>query len=88
MFKNNIYQVRKDPTDGGGWIRVGDITKKELPHKGNMRDQLDLQFQDTYYRIALQAHNELGYSSESSIIIKTRKGNYSIFKIIGDLIRI
>jgi len=38
-----------------------------------VRDRLDLQFQDTYYRIVLQAHNELGYSSESSIIIKTKK---------------
>ena len=80
--------MRKDTSGGGGWIRVGDITKKEIPHRGNVRDRLDLQFQDTYYRIALQAHNELGYSSESSIIIKTRKGNYSIFKNIGDLIRI
>ena len=44
-----------------------------------MRDRLDLQFQDTYYRIVLQAHNELGFSSESSIIIKTKKGKQKSF---------
>ena len=46
-----------------------------------MRDRLDLQFQDTYYRIVLQAHNELGFSSESSIIIKTKKGK-DIYTIV------
>merc|ERR1711953_225181 len=42
---------------------------------GNVRDRLDLQFQDTYYRIVLQAHNQMGFSQESSIIIKTKKGD-------------
>ena len=60
---------------------MGDITKKEIPHRGNVRDRLDLQFQDTYYRIVLQAHNELGFSTESSIIIKTKKGNFDFSKI-------
>ena len=79
MFKTFLYQVRKETTGGEGWSRVGDITKKEIPHRGNVRDQLDLQFQDTYYRIVLQEHNELGYSSESSIIIKTKKGKSATF---------
>ena len=79
MFKSFLYQVRKETTGGEGWSRVGDITKKEIPHRGNVRDQLDLQFQDTYYRIVLQEHNELGYSSESSIIIKTKKGKSATF---------
>ena len=56
------------------WERVGDITKKEIPHRGNVRDALDLQFQDTYYRVTMQAHNQQGFSSESSIIIKTKRG--------------
>jgi len=55
------------------WTRLGDITKKEIPHRGNVRDRLDLQFEDTYYRIVLQAHNQMGFSQESSIIIKTKK---------------
>jgi len=74
LFLLTYYPVRKETTGGGEWSRVGDITKKEIPHRGNVRDRLDLQFQDTYYRIVLQAHNELGYSTESSIIIKTKKG--------------
>ena len=67
-----IPKVRKEGTNS--WVRVGDITKKEIPHRGNVRDRLDLQFQDTYYKIVLQAHNQLGYSPKSSIIIKTKKG--------------
>ena len=80
ILKSSSYQVRKETTGGGEWSRVGDITKKEIPHRGNVRDRLDLQFQDTYYRIVLQAHNELGYSTESSIIIKTKKGKSAISK--------
>ena len=69
---STILQVRKEGTNS--WVRVGDITKKEIPHRGNVRDRLDLQFQDTYYKIVLEAHNQLGFSPKSSIIIKTKKG--------------
>lgn len=48
------FQVRRDRPGVGEWKRVGDITKKEIPHRGNVRDALDLQFQDTYYKISLQ----------------------------------
>ena len=53
---NNVmpFQVRRDRPGVGEWKRVGDITKKEIPHRGNVRDALDLQFQDTYYKISLQ----------------------------------
>jgi len=67
------YPVRRDSVTSNSWTRVGDITKKEIPHRGNVRDRLDLQFQDTYYRIELQAHNQLGFSPKSSITIKTNK---------------
>jgi len=67
------YPVRRDSVTSNSWARVGDITKKEIPHRGNVRDRLDLQFQDTYYRIELQAHNQLGFSPKSSITIKTNK---------------
>ena len=46
--------MRRDRPGVGEWKRVGDITKKEIPHRGNVRDSLDLQFQDTYYKISLQ----------------------------------
>lgn len=75
-FFSSIHQVRRDSLTSNDWSRVGDITKKEIPHRGNVRDRLDLQFQDTYYRIVLQAHNQLGFSPESSIIIKTKKGKH------------
>jgi len=67
-FLLTYYRVNR-----ADWSRVGDIVKKEIPHRGNVRDRLDLQFQDTYYKIVLQAHNQMGFSQESSIIIKTRK---------------
>ena len=50
------FQVRRDRPGVGEWKRVGDITKKEIPHRGNVRDSLDLQFQDTYYKISLQVN--------------------------------
>ena len=46
--------MRRDRPGVGEWQRVGDITKKEIPHRGNVRDSLDLQFQDTFYKISLQ----------------------------------
>ena len=58
----------------GNWQRVGDITKKEIPNRGNVWDSLDLEFQDTYYRISLQAHNQEGFSQQNTIIIKTKRG--------------
>ena len=73
-FVISTQQVRRDSFGSNNWARVGDITKKEIQHRGNVRDRLDLQFQDTYYRIVLQAHNQMGFSLESSIIIKTKKG--------------
>ena len=82
-FSNNINnetfhkKVRRNALVSNDWSRVGDITKKEIPHRGNVRDRLDLQFQDTYYRIVLQAHNQMGFSPESSIIINTKKGKLS-----------
>jgi len=72
-FLLQYYPVRRDSFGSNNWARVGDITKKEIQHRGNVRDRLDLQFQDTYYRIVLQAHNQMGFSLESSIIIKTKK---------------
>jgi hypothetical protein len=72
-FLLQYYPVRRDRPGVGEWKRVGDITKKEIPHRGNVRDSLDLQFQDTYYKISLQAHNELGFSVPNTIIIKTKR---------------
>jgi len=72
-FLLQYYPVRRDRPGVGEWKRVGDITKKEIPHRGNVRDSLDLQFQDTYYKISLQAHNELGFSIPNTIIIKTKR---------------
>lgn len=72
-FLLQYYPVRRSDPRLGDWERVGDITKKEIPHRGNVRDSLDLQFQDTYYKISLQAHNEQGFSSQNTIIIKTKR---------------
>lgn len=75
FFLLQYYPVRRSSQSSGDWERVGDITKKEIPHRGNVRDSLDLQFQDTYYRISLQAHNQEGFSAQNTIIIKTKRGS-------------
>ena len=52
-------KVRADSGGSHGWVRVGDITKKEIPHRGNVRDRLDLQFQDTHYRHSATMHMDM-----------------------------
>ena len=68
-----ISQVRQDRPGVGEWQRVGDITKKEIPHRGNVRDALDLQFQDTFYKISLQVflcfYNLLNHDADLFVMI-------------------
>jgi hypothetical protein len=35
-----------------------------------------------HYQVTLQAHNDLGFSSESSLIVKSSKGEYRHFMVL------
>jgi len=48
--------------------------KEEIPHKGNVRWSMQLDYQDTFYKVELMAHNQLGFSPESVLIIKSGRG--------------
>jgi len=72
FFLLTYFPVHKD-REGTGWKRIGDIKKVEIPHRGNVRWGLQLDYQDTFYQVGLSAHNLLGYSLESALIIKTPK---------------
>ena len=65
-----IFQVRKDDSTHNIWLQIGDINKEEIPNKGNVMWNLKLPYQDTYYKVEMKAHNDLGFSPESVIIIK------------------
>lgn len=66
------YPVRKESSgDSTIWRQIGDIKKVEIPHKGNVRWSMQLDYQDTFYKVELMAHNQLGFSPESVLIIKS-----------------
>jgi neurocan core protein len=69
------YPVRKESTgESTIWRQIGDIKKVEIPHKGNVRWSMQLDYQDTFYKVELMAHNQLGFSAESILIIKSGRG--------------
>jgi len=76
-FLLTYYPIRKD-SNGATWSQVGDIQKIEIPHRGNVRWDISLPYPDTYYKIQLEAHNDLGFSQTSTIIIKSAQGRTTI----------
>jgi len=69
------YPVRRESSgDSTIWRQIGDIKKVEIPHKGNVRWSMQLDYQDTFYKVELMAHNQLGFSPESVLIIKSGRG--------------
>ncbi len=61
---------------GGAWQRVGNIFRTEVPNPGNVRYELQDLYPDTYHMIEIRAHNALGYSAVSAIVIRTAKGKW------------
>ena len=66
--------MRPEWTDSDNWVRTGDIIKIEIQNRGSVRHTLDFPYQDTYVKIFLQAHNELGFSAESVLIVRVGNG--------------
>ena len=50
------------------------IFRTEVPHPGNVRYELKDLYADTYHMVEIRAHNHLGFSPVSAIVIKTAKG--------------
>jgi len=53
------------------FAQIGDIQVTEIPHRGNVRWGLQLDYQDTFYKVGLKAHNDMGFSKESALYVKT-----------------
>ena len=70
--------MRPERTESDNWVRTGDFIKIEIQSRGTVRQSLDMPYQDTYVKIILQAHNELGFSAESVLIVRTGKGKKTI----------
>ena len=59
------------------WVKTGDVVKIEIQNRGSVRHVLDIPYRNTYVKITLQAHNELGLSDEAVMIIKAMSGKCS-----------
>ena len=78
-------QVRHNFSNSGTWKRTGDI-KEEIISKITTRYPIMFPFTNTFIQIVLQAHNELGYSHESILIIRGVTG-LTLLSQIPSLIR-
>ena len=56
------------------WVQIGDIVEIEIQNRGSVRHILDIPYRNTYVKIILQAHNELGFSDETILIIRAWSG--------------
>ena len=52
------------------------MTTKEVKYPGNVQYELTSLIPDTFYKIELRAHNEMGFSQPAEIIVKTAPGNF------------
>ena len=66
--------MRVEQSYSDSWVQTGDIVKIEIKNRGSVRHMLDIPYQDTYIKIILQAHNEMGFSDESVLIVRAGKG--------------
>ncbi len=48
--------------------------RTEVPHPGNVRYEINDLYPDNYHMVQLRAHNNLGLSEISFVVVKTAKG--------------
>ena len=81
-FEVSSYPVRfQSSTFSWSRIRQGDLRRAEVPHPGNVRYLVTKLYPNTHYMIEIRAHNHLGYSRVSSIVVKTARGKPKKVKI-------
>ena len=68
-LQSPLPYVRHNLTNSGSWKRTGEI-QEEMISKITTRHPISFPFTNTFIQIVLQAHNELGYSHESVLIIR------------------
>lgn len=69
--------MNEDEGSLDSWVKTGDVVKIEIQNRGSVRHVLDIPYRNTYVKITLQAHNELGLSDEAVMIIKAMSGKGS-----------
>lgn len=75
FFEISFFPVSYDPAStASGWKRIGNVFRTEVPHPGNVRYSINDLYPDTFHMVEIRAHNNLGFSGVSSIVIKTAKG--------------
>lgn len=70
---NDVPDLRME-LDTDKWKRVGNVFRNEIPYPGNVRYEIKDLYPDTYHMLELRAHNKLGFSPVTSMVIKTAKG--------------
>jgi len=75
-FRLQYFPVRHNVTNSGSWKRTGEI-QEEIISKITTRHPIRFPFTNTFIQIVLQAHNELGYSHESVLVIRGVTGSAS-----------
>lgn len=73
MLSNYLpsLQVREKE---GQWEAVGEKTTREVEYPGSSSYKIEGLHSDSYYKIELRAHNEIGFSTPAEAIIKTAHG--------------
>ncbi|XP_045121116.1 fasciclin-2-like isoform X3 [Portunus trituberculatus] len=67
-FQILYYQVKKK---GESWEAVGDKMTQEVPYPGTTSYKIEGLLSNSYYRIELRAHNDIGFSTPAEKVIKT-----------------
>ena len=80
--------MRVEESYSDTWEKSGDTVEIEIQNRGSVRHVLDIPYRNTYVKIVLQAHNELGLSDESVLIVRAGRGksftyHYSSFSKIN-----
>lgn len=70
MFLLKYFPVRVEESYSDTWEKSGDTVEIEIQNRGSVRHVLDIPYRNTYVKIVLQAHNELGLSDESVLIVR------------------
>lgn len=73
MLNNDLYCLQVQEKEGQ-WEVVGKESTAEIEYDGVSTYKIEGLSSDSYYKIELRAHNEIGYSTPAEAIIKTAHG--------------
>lgn len=67
--------------NGEEWKVIGEKITRQIEFPGITTYQVQKLRPDTFYRMELRAHNNIGFSSPAELVIKTANGEYSNSKL-------